>query len=91
MKAEYVQKLGQSGLIEAKESAALTLLIEGTIKKLKYNPPKVNLAEPKVMLKTHPVFYEMDQQAFDTLVWPHAKLKVYDKDQVCGSACLLCY
>ncbi|CAD7699884.1 unnamed protein product [Ostreobium quekettii] len=81
MKAEYVQKLGQSGLIEAKEATALTLLIESTIKKLMYNPPKVDLAEPKVMLKTHPVFYEMDQHAFDTLVWPHAKLKVYDKDQ----------
>jgi len=81
MKAEYVQKLGGSGLIEAKESTALTLLIEGTIKKLMHNPPRVELAEPKVMLKTHPVFHEMDHHVFDTTVWPHAKLKVYEKDQ----------
>ncbi|CAD7695102.1 unnamed protein product [Ostreobium quekettii] len=88
MKQEYVQKLGGSGLIEAKEATALELLIEATIKKLMHNPPRVELAEPKVMLKTHPVFYEMDHHIFETTVWPHAKLKVYDKDQGAGKAFL---
>jgi len=80
-KARYVEELGKSGLIEAKEATALSGLIESKIKKLMYHPPNVEMPESKDLLKGHPLFSEMSQQIFDSTVWPHAKLKVYDKDQ----------
>jgi len=80
-KAKYVEELGKSGLIEAKEATALSGLIESKIKKLMYHPPNVELPESKDLLKGHPLFAEMMQGTFDNVVWPHAKLKVYDKDQ----------
>eukprot|EP00803_Ostreobium_quekettii_P005115 evm.model.scf_123.5 EVM.evm.TU.scf_123.5 scf_123:132105-140643(-) len=81
MKAKYVDELGRSGLIEHKEATALSNLIESRIKKLMYHPPQVELPESKDLLKSHPLFAELGQQIFDSTVWPHAKLKVYDKDQ----------
>jgi len=81
MKAKYVEELGRSGLIEHKEASALSQLIESRIKKLVYHPPQVQLPESKDLLKSHPLFVELGQQIFDSTVWPHAKLKVYDKDQ----------
>jgi len=80
-KARYVEELGKSGLIEAKEATALSGLIESRIKKLMYHPPNVEMPESKDLLKGHPLFSELSQQIFDSTVWPHAKLKVYDKDQ----------
>ena len=76
-KLEYVEGVGKSGLVEKKEAQALTSLVEQKLKKLVYHPPKAELPKSKDLLQHHPLFQNLDPEAFDREVWPHAKLKLY--------------
>lgn len=58
----------------------MTLLGEA-LKKLIYTPPRLQLPDSKTLLRSQYLFSDVDDETFDSYIWPLATSCVYDKGQ----------
>lgn len=78
-KAAYVHQIESAGLIENREATVIREMIDSKLKYLAYNSLMSDLPNGHDLLHSHALFIGMPKNLFDSVVWPHAKPKVFNK------------
>lgn len=80
-KRRFLDRLSKAGLIEQREWRQLMTLLGEALKKLIYTPPRLQLPDSKTLLRNQYLFSDVDDETFDTYIWPQATSCMYDKGQ----------